>query len=265
MMNKVFIAFTSLFLFTACSGETEIVEEERVEVSADEQDVEELSVDAIIDSVYIKNGSGLIDQSNISFDFRQFKYAKMQGASGVMKSRKFTNKNGEAIVDTWQGDSLIRTVNGKVVKLTEKDENAYKNSINSVFYFAYLPKALKDPAVNSELIDEVEINDKMYYKIKVTFDEEGGGEDFHDIFLYWIGIVDYSMDYMAYQYFTEEGGIRFRAVDKVKEVNGILFKDYLNYAPKENLMNDYMSVDKVFANDGMKLVSEIRLENIVVE
>lgn len=104
----------------------------------------------------------------------------------------------------------------------------------------------------------------MYYKLKVTFNEDGGGEDFHDIFLYWIGIEDYAMDYMAYQYFTNDGGIRFRAVDQVKEVNGILFKDYLNYAPKENLMNDYLSVDEVFSNDGMKLVSEIRLENIEV-
>lgn len=263
-MNKIFIAFTGLFLFAACSGEAELVEEGRVGISVDEQDVEDLSVDAIIDSVYLKSGSALIDQSNISFDFREFKYSQVQGTSGMMKSRQFTNKKGEAVVDTWQGDSLIRTVNGKVVNLSEKDENAYKNSINSVFYFGFLPKALKDPAVNAELIDEVEINEKMYYKIKVTFDEEGGGEDFHDIFLYWIGIEDYSMDYMAYQYFTENGGIRFRAVDKVQEVNGILFRDYLNHAPKENLMNDYISVDKVFSNDGMKLVSEIRLENIEV-
>lgn len=263
-MNKVIIAFTSLLLFAACSEETDVVEMDKVETLSNEQEIDDLSVEAIIDSLYLKNGSGLIDQSNISFDFREFQYARMQGESGLMKSRKFTNKKGEAIVDTWQGDSLIRTVNGKVVELSEEDQNAFKNSINSVFYFAFLPKALKDPAVNLDLIDEVEINEKMYYKIKVTFNEEGGGEDFHDIFLYWIGIEDYAMDYMAYQYFTLEGGIRFRAVDKTQEVNGILFKDYLNYAPKENMMNDYMSVDKVFAADGMKLVSEIRLENVLV-
>ncbi|WP_107039197.1 DUF6503 family protein [Brumimicrobium mesophilum] len=263
-MNKLFIAFTSLFLFAACNDEKVKVENEKVETTLDENEFDDLSVEAIVDSVFQKSGSGLIDQSNISFDFREFQYVRMLGDAGFMKSRKFTNDKEEVIVDTWQGDSLIRTVNGKVIDLTEKKRNAYKNSINSVFYFAFLPKALKDPAVNLDLVDEVEINEKMYYKIKVTFNEEGGGEDFHDIFLYWIGIEDYSMDYMAYQYFTEEGGIRFRAVDKVQEVNGILFRDYLNYAPKENLMNDYMSVDKVFSNDGMKLVSEIRLENVVV-
>ncbi|RYM31503.1 hypothetical protein ERX46_16490 [Brumimicrobium glaciale] len=263
-MNKVFIAFTSLFLFTACSEKAEKETEQKIEVTTSDNELDDLSIEAIIDSVYQKNGSGLIDKSNISFDFREFQYAYMQGVDGVKQSRKLTNDGGEAVVDSWQGDSLIRTINGKVVKLSKKDENAFRNSINSVFYFAFLPKALKDPAVITELLDEVEINDKMYYKLKVTFNEDGGGEDFHDIFLYWIGIEDYAMDYMAYQYFTNDGGIRFRAVDQVKEVNGILFKDYLNYAPKENLMNDYLSVDEVFSNDGMKLVSEIRLENIEV-
>lgn len=263
-MNKVIIAFASLVLLTACTDDSTQVENNEIESETQDLLISDLSVEDIVDSVYRKNGSGLIDQFNISFDFREFQYARMRSDSGLMKSRKFTNKKGEAIVDTWQGDSLVRTVDGKVIELLEKDQNAYKNSINSVFYFAFLPKALKDPAVNLVLVDEVEIAEKMYYKIKVTFNEEGGGEDFHDIFLYWIGVEDYAMDYMAYQYFTLEGGIRFRAVDQTQEVNGILFKDYLNYAPKENLMNDYMSVDKVFSNDGMKLVSEIRLENIEV-
>lgn len=262
-MNKVFIAFTSLFLLAACGG-TDVVEKDKVETSSTNHEIEDLSVESIIDSAYHKSGSGLINKANISFNFREFEYSKVNKPEGELKTRKFTNEKGEAIEDFWQGDSLIRTINGKAVKLSEKDIKAFKSSINSVFYFGFLPKALKDPAVNLKLIDEVEINEKMYYKIKVTFNEDGGGDDFHDIFLYWIGIEDYSMDYMAYQYFTEEGGIRFRAVDKVQEVNGIQFRDYLNYAPKENMMNDYMSVDKVFVSDGMRLVSEIRLENVEV-
>jgi hypothetical protein len=263
-MNKLFIAFTGLFLFTACNGEAEKIEAEKVAVSSSDKELEDLTVEAIIDSIYQKSGSALIDQSDIYFDFRNFHYAYLQGEDGLKQSRKYTNDKGEAVDDIWQGDSLMRTIEGEIVELKEKEENAYKNSINSVFYFGFLPKALKDPAVNATLVDEVEINQKRYHKIRVTFDEDGGGEDFYDIFLYWIGIEDYAVDYMAYQYFTEEGGIRFRSVDSVKEVNGILFKDYLNYAPKEDMMNDFSNVDKVFSNGGMKLVSEIRLENIRV-
>lgn len=261
-MNKLLLIFTSLLLVVSCAEKPDEVKEE----SADEfVAVKPQNVEAIIDSVYRKSGVEKINQSDIYFKFRKFDFAYVQGSGGLERSRSFLNDEGNRIVDLWRGDSVIRTVNGEKIELSEKKENAYKNSINSVFYFGYLPKALKDPAVNSDLIDTVQIKNKDYYKIKVTFDEEGGGEDYHDIFLYWIGVEDYAFDYLAYQYFTNDGGIRFRAVDKITEVDGIEFRDYLNYAPKENLMNDYFNVDQVYENDGLEVVSEIRLEEIVVE
>ncbi|RFC54702.1 DUF6503 family protein [Brumimicrobium aurantiacum] len=261
-MNKLLLIFTSLLLVVSCAEKPDEVKEE----SADEfVAVKPQNVEAIIDSVYRKSGVEKINQSDIYFKFRKFDFAYVQGSDGLERSRSFLNDEGDRIVDLWRGDSVIRTINDEKIDLSKKKENAYKNSINSVFYFGYLPKALKDPAVNSDLIDTVQIKNKDYYKIKVTFDEEGGGEDYHDIFLYWIGVEDYALDYLAYQYFTNDGGIRFRAVDKITEVDGIEFRDYLNYAPKENLMNDYFNVDQVFENDGLEVVSEIRLEEIVVE
>jgi hypothetical protein len=264
-MNRIIIALTGLFLFAACNNEPTVKEEKVKSIPDSEILQEDLTVEAIIDSVYEKYGSALIDQSNVYFDFRDFQYAYEQDKSGLKRSRKFTNDKGENVFDLWQGDSLIRTINGRKVKLIEKDEKAYINSINSVFYFAFLPKALKDPSVNTELLDEVEINEKMYYKIKVTFEEDGGGDDFHDIFLYWVSIEDYSMDYFAYQYFTEGGGIRFREASQTKVVNGIVFQDYLNYGPKENIMDRYNEVVAIYKEDGLKVVSEINLENIRVE
>lgn len=119
------------------------------------------------------------------------------------------------------------------------------------------------------MIEEVELKNKMYHKIRVTFDEEGGGEDFHDIFLFWIGVEDYAMDYMAYQYFTEGGGIRFRAANNKNEVNGVTFTDYENYGPKSetktDLMENYLTVDKAYINGSLELVSEIKTENIRVK
>ena len=262
-MNRIIIALTGLVLFAACTTEPEtknIIETPDAEILQ-----EDLTLEAIIDSVYHKYGSEKINSANIYFDFRDFQYAYEQDKAGVKRSRKFTNDKGEEIYDVWQGNTLTRTINGKQVELTEKDEKAYINSINSVFYFAFLPKALKDPAVNTELLDEVEIKGKMYYKIKVTFDEKGGGDDFNDIFLYWVSIEDYSMDYFSYQYFTEGGGVRFREVLDAKNVNGIIFQDYNNYGPIEDFMNRYEEVDAIFSEDGLELVSEIKLENIRVE
>src|SRR5690554_1466092 len=262
-MNRVIIVLAVLVLFDACTTEPEV---KNISGAPNAEVLQEdLTLEAIIDSVYHKYGSERINTASIYFDFRDFKYAYEQDKAGLKRSRKFTNDKGEEVYDVWQGNDLARTINGKQVQLTEKDEKAYINSMNSVFYFAFLPKALKDPAVNTELLDEVEIKGKMYYKIKVTFDEQGGGDDFHDIFLYWIGIEDYSMDYFAYQYFTEGGGVRFREVIGKREVGGICFQDYFNYGPKEDMMDDYINVDSYFSANGLKVVSEIKLENIRVE
>jgi len=261
-MNRVIIVLAGLVLFAACTTEPEV---KNISGAPNAEVLQEdLTLEAIIDSVYHKYGSERINTASIYFDFRDFKYAYEQDKAGLKRSRKFTNDKGEQIYDVWQGNDLTRTINGKHVELTEKEEKAFINSMNSVFYFAFLPKALKDPAVNTELLDEVEVKGKMYYKIKVTFDEEGGGDDFHDIFLYWISIEDYSMDYFAYQYFTEGGGVRFREVLATKEVGGIVFQDYNNYGPIEDFMDRYEEVDVIFSENGLQLVSEIKLENIEV-
>lgn len=270
-MNKSYLVILGLLLFVGCNQTEEnkedaIKENNKLESEKVDVDNEEMSaVDVIIKRVYNKYGSEKVNESNIFFEFRDTEYAYIHGEEGLKRSRKFTNDAGENVSDVWISNELSRFVDGEKVEITEKKEDAYINSINSVFYFGFLPKALKDPAVNAELLDQVEINGKEYHKIKVTFDEEGGGEDFHDIFLYWIGVGDDAMDYVAYQYFTEGGGIRFRAAEQTKTVNGITFTDYLNYGPKEEMMDNYINVDEVFENDGLKLVSEIRFENIRVE
>jgi hypothetical protein len=98
----------------------------------------------------------------------------------------------------------------------------------------------------------------------VTFSEEGGGEDYEDQFLYWINKKDLTLDYLAYQYYTEGGGIRFRAVTQRHNVNGITFQDYANYAPTDE-NQEFLLIDKAFTEGRVKKVSDIVLENIVVE
>lgn len=150
-MNKVFIAFTSLFLFTACSEKAEKETEQKIEVTTSDSELDDLSIEAIIDSVYQKNGSGLIEKSNISFDFREFQYAYMQGVDGVKQSRKFTNDGGEAVVDSWQEDSLIRTINGKVVKLSKKTKMLLEIQL-IVFLLRVFTKSIKRSSSNYRIV-----------------------------------------------------------------------------------------------------------------
>lgn len=232
------------------------------EESKNEENI--ITAESIIDNALKKYGSALIDKNNIHFQFREHTYAYIHDDDNLLRSREKADSIGMIIKDFWEEDSLYRLVNQEIELIDQKTQHLYKNSINSVFYFAFLPKSLTDDAVNPELLGEVTIKEEPYYKIKVTFSEEGGGEDHEDIFLYWFHKDKYTMDYLAYEYFTEGGGIRFREAINPREVSGITFQDYVNYKPKSK-DQDFMKIDELFNNGETIEVSRIELKNIKVE
>lgn len=107
-------------------------------------------------------------------------------------------------------------------------------------------------------------NNQPYHKIKITFDPEGGGSDFEDEFLYWIHQTNHTVDYLAYSFHVEEGGLRFREAYNVRDIKGILFSDYNNYEPASDALT-LGELDAAFENSGLKKLSEINLENITLK
>ncbi len=104
---------------------------------------------------------------------------------------------------------------------------------------------------------------EKYHLIKVTFGKEGGGDDFDDEFLYWIGTEDYFIDFMAYSYHTDGGGVRMREVSGVQEVGGIRFQNYLNLQPEVH-DTPVEEMQALYTSGRLELLSEINLENIKV-
>jgi hypothetical protein len=140
----------------------------------------------------------------------------------------------------------------------------YTASVNSVLYFALLPYGLNDAAVNKSYLGESTIKAAAYHKIKVTFKQEGGGEDFQDIFIYWVNQQTSTVDYLAYSYAEDDGvGSRFREAYNVRNVNGVRFADYVNYKYEgsEFELADY---DMAFEQEELKKLSVIELENVKV-
>lgn len=71
------------------------------------------------------------------------------------------------------------------------------------------------------------------------------------------------MDYFAYLYKTEEGGLRFREAINPRKKGGILLQDYINYKPAdENTPLD--SLKAMFVSGRLQKLSEIRMENASV-
>lgn len=183
--------------------------------------------EVIIDSAIHFHGGEKYHSSEIAFGFRNKMYKVDRSANTFTYSSQFADSLGNHHREL-TNDGFTESINNARISLSAKDSMAFAESLNSVVYFALLPSFLHDDAVNSSLDGEDEIAGKEYYRIKVSFNEEGGGEDFDDIYLYWFDKTDFSMDYLAYSFHVNKGGSRFRAATNSRRVNGVLFQDYEN-------------------------------------
>ena len=114
------------------------------------------------------------------------------------------------------------------------------------------------------MLAEEKIKEKTYYKIQVTFNQEGGGEDYEDVFVYWFNKQSFKADYLAYSYSEEDGvGMRFREAYNERYVSDLRFVDYNNYKAEDATiqLND---LGKAFENKQLKLLSKIELKNVKV-
>ena len=221
---------------------------------------EKLTAQQIIDASMEVSGVNKIPNSILSFDFREMHYVAQRN-NGKFNLRRFSKVNGENIEDILSNTGFQRLFNAHPTEVADSMAVKYSESINSVHYFSVLPYGLNDGAVQKKLLEDTTIKGEEYYKVQITFAQEGGGIDFDDVFIYWIGKEDFKIDYLAYTFHVNGGGKRFREVRKEQIVNGIRFVDYNNFKPK-NVDKDLSTLDMAFENNELIKASEINLENI---
>ncbi len=218
----------------------------------------------IVDQTIARHGGKSIESSIIKFTFRDRQYKATRRGASFEYERSWTDSTGQQIRDVLNNGGLYREINGKRVTLSTEDQRKYSNSVNSVIYFALLPYFLNDQAVVKTYEGEVNIKSKPYHKIKVSFEQEGGGEDFEDEYVYWINRDSLTMDYLAYNFQEDGGGARFREAYDVRYVNGIRFADYNNYQPEDSTIRNVNVFDSLFEKGELKSLSKIETENIEV-
>ena len=244
---KVVYILTLVFLIVSCK------EKARTTLSAQE----------IVDKSISVSGGEQYRTNDIFYKFRDYQYAsEWKDGDRILKRIRLTDSI--KVVDVRGNRGFSRFVNDSLVPLKDSIANLYANSVNSVHYFAYLPYGLNDPAVNKELLGIVTVKDKEYFKIKVTFDQEDGGKDYEDIYLYWFNKETFKPDYLAYKFYVDGGGIRFRVAYNERYLGGIRFVDYENYgASLED--SEFYDVDVLYERNKLKLLSKIELEDISVK
>ena len=217
----------------------------------------------IIDKTIERSGSNIIANSEIQFRFRDKSYRAKREQGIFELVREFEDSTG-VIKDVLSNTGLQRFRNETLVLLEDIQASKYASSVNSVHYFAVLPYGLNDSAVKKRYLGMAKINDQNYYKIEISFHEEGGGEDFEDVFIYWINKSNFYIDYLAYSYNEEDGiGIRFREAFNERFINGTRIVDYKNYKPNKDAvtLND---LDTSFERGELKLLSKIILEDFEI-
>lgn len=233
MRLSVLATLITLITFVSCSGKKENTQTTHISNAAD----------SILTAAIKKHGGDHYEMAHFQFAFRGKTYTFKNDSSRFTYTRSQIN-GSDTIEDILNNDGFTRTLNGTLVDTPDSMQSKYAESINSVIYFATLPYKLQDPAVHSNYMGKTSIGQNEYHAIKITFSEENGGSDFDDEYYYWVQDKTNTIDYFAYNYTVNGGGVRFRAGYNPRIIEGIYFQDYVNYkadvgTPLENLPNLY--------------------------
>ena len=212
-----------------------------------------ISTAYIIQKAIEYSGKNKIKDNKVIFQFRDKTYISERICDQFKLTRVDSSKN---IKDVYYKDEIKREIKGQPVQLADSTAANIRSSINSVHYFVHLPYRLKDSAVKTEKLNDDTINDKEYYQLQVKFREKGGGEDHKDIYHYWFNKGNFSMDYLAYRFYTNDGGIRFRERRNEKRLDGVVFQDYNNFKPLSKDLK-LSELSEAYQNNQLEKVSEI--------
>jgi len=213
------------------------------------------------------HGGAILENARVEFDFREFHFVITRDGGGQYAyERIYADTAGNTIREILHNEGILREVNGTAVHLGPEEKSSLQTPLNSVPYFALLPFNLRDPATQKRYLGETMIRNQPYYTIEVTFQQEGGGKEYEDRFIYWFHQDHYSMDYLAYSFHVDGGGTRFREAYNVRTIEGVRFADYRNYSSDDlpTPQSPIENYDKLFLSGQVRLLSEINLENISV-
>ncbi len=232
-------------------------------ISSCKPEIKVLTAQELIDKSIVAAGADKVSVTAIDFDFRNRHYTAVRN-NGKFSLIRITKNETTETKDILSNDGFERYRNDAFIVVPDSMSTRYAGSVNSVHYFAVLPFGLNDAAVKKKLLKEATVKGKTYYKVEVSFSEDGGGEDFDDVFVYWINKQDFKIDYLAYSFHVNGGGKRFREATNERIINGIRFVDNTNYKAK-NASTKLENLDKAFENSELEKLSEINLENVQVE
>ena len=221
---------------------------------------------ALIAQTQSAHRSDSLDGARLSFLFRGTDYSAQFGDDGQRYARSGKDALGP-FADTLDARGFRRTRGSHTDSLPPAAALAAEEALNSVLYFALLPRPLTDGAVQPRHLGETRIGDESYQVLDVTFGREGGGRDWQDRFVYWIHDERHTIDYLAYAFHVNGGGIRFRQAFGAREVEGVRVQNYRNFAPTDATLspNDLERLPQLWRAGRLRHLSDVILDDVRIE
>ncbi len=160
-------------------------------------------------------------------------------------------------------DRLTVWRDGSEVPVAADREQGFRDWAMARVYFCFLPFRLNDPSVLKQDLGLVDWDGRSLHKVKVTF-EAGSSTDAGDQYMYWFDPETARLEYLAYSYDDNGGGLRFRRAVRHRRIGGLLFFDQENFGADGPGLSVDM-IDAAFVRDSMRHVSTVRLEEIQVQ
>ncbi|MBX2799790.1 MAG: hypothetical protein KTR31_19080 [Myxococcales bacterium] len=198
----------------------------------------------------------------ITFTFRDTPYRLWLGDGAYRYERDVTQDDGALRVDRLEGWTLTSILDGQPLSLPAETTEGRRRSLNSVAYFALLPRPLTDDAVVATYGGRQQLRESPYDVLDVRFREDGGGDDHDDHFRYWLDPKSHRIAYLAYTFSRGEGGVRIREATATHEVGGLVLLDYVNHG--RNVTQDLRAAVAEFEAGTLPEVSRIELDDVSV-
>ena len=158
------------------------------------------------------------------------------------------------------GEGLTVSKDGKPLVLGPGDDQRYRDWAMARIYFCFLPYRLNDPGVHKKDLGLVDWDGRRLHRVKVTFEPESS-TDATDQYIYWFDPESARLEYFAYSYDDNGGGLRFRRTVNHRRVGGVLFFDQENFGVEgPGLSVD--AIDPAYVREKMRHISTVRLKEI---
>jgi len=201
-----------------------------------------------------KAGGDLFYKAEITFRHQGIAYKSRRVDTGYSLQRFLPDTL--RTVDILSNNGMVRLQKSEQVPLDSVQKKNYGAAVEKVYFWLTAPFGFLNTSDSLDYLGEVVLAEKQYHKI--SHQRQKG-----DVLVYWINTETFAMEYLAHRLDTDRRQLRFLEVIQPNTIEGIRFKNYRAYRPKDP-KTALADLDQAFEAAAMHRLSDVVFQNIAV-